>query len=443
MNIRIEAYHYLRKLTRTGSGGLATSVWDLYPVTRGMDRRDRRLFFSLVHGVLCNRSRLDYIAGSFLKDATLRQDSDLMLALHLGVFQLVYLERIPSHAAVNETVAVVKSYSPIARFAGMVNGILRAVTGCVRNLPAPDRTAPLYTRLSVEYSHPEWLVQRWLDTFGLARTKKILAHNNTRPTLYIRRNMRDLSRQHFENESACISQPVEGYQHLFYRVTKNLFPQEIGLYTRGHCTIQSPSQGWSVAAAQPRSGERLCMIAPRPDTATALVSQIIGPEGTIIFAATGTAQAAKIVSGLYEYGLINAAPFICDTRAFPFTARFDKVLLYAPSTSTACMSHFPLLRWQLHRHDLARYATMQKRLVARAAGLLAPGGTLLYATHSLEPEENEDVVHHACAADATLRPAKAPAVIPRRYVTDEGFVRITPYLHDIDGIFSACLRKAG
>jgi len=407
-----------------------------------VDRRDSRFVFEVVNGILRHRIRLDYTIRHYLADKELAGHSEFMRQLELGVYQLLYLDRVPDHAAVYETVNLVKEHPYTARFAPVANALLRAVINTRGQVPLPDPQQDLALRLSVEFSHPRWMVTRWLEALGLAATRSLLAFNNEVPGTYLRRRLRGLSRQQFESDCRGLCDAVPGPNDLYYRFTrKGMTVDELRLFQLGACTVQAPSAGWVVAMMEPRAGGRILDLCAAPGGKTALLAEYAGEEGSVCACDISLSRLRRAMENASRMGLANIYPVVCDGRKLPFAGMFDALLLDAPCTGTGVLQRHPDARSLRTEEDLAHIVGVQDSLLDAAAGLVDNGGLVVYATCSLEPEENEQRVKAFLARHPEFRSERPPRAIPARYVDLDGFLRVTPWEHAMDGAFAARLRK--
>jgi len=235
-------------------------------VLRGshIDHRDRRFVFEIVYGILRHKTTIDYTIDKYLSQSSDQKDADLYRILRIGIYQLLYMNKVPDHAAVNETVMLAKADKKTVRLSSVVNAIMRALINDKKIIPLPDPQKDLVKRLTVEYSHPEWMVKRWLQNFGLAKTKQILAFNNQKPSVFLRRKIREISRQQFEADVRNICEPATGYLNLYYKLKKSLLPENIQIIQHGLCNVQSPSSGWVVSLMDVNKGEQMLDLCAAP-----------------------------------------------------------------------------------------------------------------------------------------------------------------------------------
>ncbi|MBD3241814.1 MAG: 16S rRNA (cytosine(967)-C(5))-methyltransferase RsmB [Chitinivibrionales bacterium] len=408
----------------------------------GIDRRDRRFVYELVHGILRQRIRLRYVIQHFLSDPQLARNEDLVRVLELGLYQILYLDRVPNHAAVSESVELAKRNPRTRRQAGVVNAVLRAAINARGMIPLPDPKKNLTGRLAVEYAHPQWLVERWLSKYGLSATRTLLQYNNRLPTTFLRRRLRGMGRQRFEADTRGICDRVGGYGNLYYRLArKGMSPDELRLFQLGECTVQSPSAGWVVAMLSVQPGERIVDVCSAPGGKTTLMAELCGHEGSVCACDNSPWRVRRVVDGARRMQLDGIYPVVCDGRFPPFAGYFDKVLLDAPCTGTGVLQRHPDARTTRTADDIGRIARVQEELLEAAVDLVGHGGTIVYATCSLEPEENEAQVVRFLERHKDFTLEKPPRDIPRQYVDLDGHLRITPFEHDMDGAFAALLRR--
>jgi 16S rRNA (cytosine967-C5)-methyltransferase len=408
-----------------------------------IEHRDRRFVFELVYGVLRNRIYLDYVIDRFIAADRKLELSALRRILQVGAYQIIFLDRVPDHAAVNEAVELAKKGRDTAKAAGMVNAILRNVIQNKFTIELPDPKADLSERLSVEFSHPKWMVERWLTRYGLTNTRKILTFNNERPSIHLRRKMHGLSRQQFEHDVRTLCEPAGGYLNLYYKMRVALDIENLRLLQNGLCTVQAPSSGWVVAMLGLQGGERVVDLCSAPGGKATLAAELVGAAGSVVACDMGRWKARLTVEAAEKLALANVRPVLCDSTRPPFNGRFDRVLLDAPCTGSGVLQRHPDGRFVRKIEDVENMRELQSRLLDSAADLVDDGGIIVYSTCSLEAEENERQVESFLASHPNFILDPPPDFIPAKFIDNSDCLRITPFEHGMDGMFAARFRKRG
>lgn len=406
-----------------------------------IDHRDRRLVFEIVYGVIRRKGTIDYIIDHYLTDNAHFRDPQLRRILSIGIYQLLYLDRVPDHAAVNESVKLAKSDSRSARFAGTVNAVMHELIKNKKRIDLPDPQKDLALRLSVEFSHPLWMINRWLKQLGLARTKALLAYNNEKPPIFLRRALRIISRQQFEADVRQICDPATGFMNLYYKLQKALLPENIRMIKEGMCNVQAPSSGWVIALMDVQKGDHLIDVCAAPGGKSALLSELASDEGTVCACEVVQNRMFDVVETIERMRLRNVYPLLCDGIYLPIRGVFDKALLDAPCSGSGVLHRHPEARWIKKEEDLVRLCKVQEKLLTSIASHVTVGGVLVYATCSIEPEENEMQVEKFLALNQQFVLDPCPQVVPEKFIDKSGYLRITPFEHSMDGMFAARLRR--
>jgi 16S rRNA (cytosine967-C5)-methyltransferase len=270
----------------------------------------------------------------------------------------------------------------------------------------------------------------------------LLAFNNERPEIYLRRKIRGMSRPQFETESRDILSPAGGYSNLYYRLSRQVHVEGIDLLKEGHCTVQAPSSGWMTALLDVQKGEALLDVCSAPGGKSALASELAGETGKIYSCELKWGRIMLVRDTVNRMRLPNVNLLLCDGGLLPFSRQFRKVLLDAPCTGSGVLHRHPEARWVKNLDDIHKLAQVQEKLLESCAALTAPGGVLVYSTCSLEPEENEMRVRAFLQKHPEFSLSTAPAAVPATFIDRDGYVRITPYDHKLDGMFGARLEKA-
>ncbi len=330
----------------------------------------------------------------------------------------------------------------LKRAAGLINGVLRTLS----RRPQPQ-APPVYAsavELGAFYSHPPWLVEKWIEQWGTAKTLALLAWNNQRPTFWFRRRQPPDLRERLDQVILANDLDLHSHQDLPQHFTVHTGSSRLlspDIMDAGLFIIQDPSSGGVVEAVGPEPGETIIDLCAGPGGKTAALADAVGPEGRILACEIDHERVLKINDTVNRLGLENVALYPGDARERTLP-RADKILVDVPCTGTGVMSRRADLRWRRKPEHLAEMNQLQHSLLAHAARSLAPGGTLIYATCSLEPEENWDMVETFLEKHPQFLAASLPEDVPDRWVDSRGALCTFPPAHHVDGVFAVRLQKS-
>ena len=400
------------------------------PAAERLDERDRGFLHELVLGTLRRRGWLDHVVARLSSRPLDRISPGVLDALRLGAYQLLFL-RVPPHAALSESVALARRVEP--RSAGFANAVLRRLQR-EGPPPEPDAVADPVAWLTSTGSLPAWLAERWCARLGaepaVARARALLAP----PPTHVRLNPRvpDAERQ---LAAAGVSLRPTAVPGAFEAEGARLGP----LAERGLLYVQDAA---SQLVARLAAGEgRLLDACAAPGGKALLMADLGGARSRVIAAERSLRRLATLVRSRSRWGATNVLPLAADALRPPFAVAFDAVLLDAPCSGLGTLARNPDIRWRLAPGDLPPHAARQAALLERVAPLVRPGGRLVYATCSVEPEETDGVVGPFLDAHPEFEAESLP-----RWASlfgDGRFVRVDPVRHRTDAFFAARLRRAG
>ena len=364
---RIVAFDVLK---RVESGGYASDL--LIDLSAALESRDAGLASEIVFGVLRYLGQLDYLIRMLSGRAPARLDPEVRIALRMGIYQLRYLQRIPSHAAVGESVELVKRARKKSA-SGLVNAVLRKVTR--EQIEWPDRAVALST--------PEWLLERWERHFGADIAEKIARAFLEQPETYVRVPGDPPAGLSLEGTD------IAGCYRLVSGPSADLRIQDIGSQSIVPLLDLRPGQTFL----------DLCS-APGNKTAQALESGVEAVACDLHWRrlATVPASCRRVV--------------LDGTAPLPFARRFDRILIDAPCSGTGTLGRNPEIKWRISPADLTELHAKQVRLLRNTFGALAPQGKLVYSTCSLEREENEEVVEEVLGHSPVVSARRLPGLDP-------------------------------
>lgn len=415
------------------------------------DAREAALATELVMGTLRWQRTLDFFIERYTRRSAARLDTEVLIALRLGIYQLRHLHRIPVRAAVNESVELARRARKSSA-AALVNAVLRrADTDTGKHLtdflPAELDSAE---RLGIEHSHPTWMVERWLLKFGREETVQLLEWNNRAPLQAI--SFMDSSHR---------DETVESLKKAGFEIVPGRLLRDAAVVRKGNIACTVAFRNGAIAIQDEASQMIPLLLGVRPGDS--VLDLCAAPGGKTLTLARQAGASALVVAGdihesrlcamrerFQSAGQTNVNLVALDgARALPFANKFDRILVDAPCSGTGTLARNPEIRWRLRAEDLAALHSRQVALLTSALNSLAAGGTLIYSTCSLESEENEMVVQEALAANREFcteavkihEEKLAEGVEPKDISDENGPFRTFPPTHHTDGFFAVAIRR--
>ena len=438
---RVAAFHALRAIDN-GSADLPSAL------SRSRqhlsDERDRALAADVVTGTLRSQRSVDHLIEHFAKRSLGKLDADIVTILRLSLYQLLHLTRVPASAIVDDAVDLARlARKPSAT--GFVNAVLRSTIRQKNHLPLPsrpddptDRDAAL-AYLGVTHSHPEWLVTRWLDRYGFEATERWVQFNNATPPLTLRVNRlratREEARRILADDGIETDEAPAAPDGLVVAAGNPLRRLPDGLFF-----VQDEASQLVALVAGARPDERVLDLCAAPGGKTTAMAAMMADRGVIVASDVRAKRIRLLHDTVRLSGSRHTHVVQVPARGpLPFTDTFDCVLVDAPCSGLGTIRRDPDIRWRRHDRDLVALADGQIDLLERAAGAVVPGGRLVYATCSSEPEENDDVVGRFLErhTEFTLSPVAQPVLT--RFIDQRGMFRTLPFAHGLEAFFAAVL----
>jgi 16S rRNA (cytosine967-C5)-methyltransferase len=404
--------------------------------TSRLDPRDRRWTRELVYGMLRRRNWLDALLAERVSGGLARLDFDVIDLLRLGAYQLLAMGSVPPYAAIGQTVEVVKRRHGIGA-SKLANAVLRRLDRERDKLvvPVPD---DLTDALSLEFSHPRWIVARWVGRFGEPQTRALLAANNGEAPLVARpyHVVREQLEAMLESAGvATVEAPLVPDSLVLVSGVGAL--TELGAFKQGLFHLQDPASTLVTKYACAPTGATVADLCAAPGGKTLELARTAG----LVFASDSSKnRLARVRENVLRLDAPNIFPFVADATR-PAVVEMDLVLIDVPCTGTGTFRRHPDARWRLKASDFAVMPAIQRGILAGAASAVRPGGLLVYSTCSLEPEENDEQVDRFLAEHPGWKVEPPPAGVVPESVLDGGRLRVLPHRHGTDGAFAARLRR--
>ena len=407
-----------------------------------LDPRDAALCTEIAYGTLRWRRHLDWRLAPHLKRPLAKLDPWVRALLRLTAYQLLFLDRVPRWAAVDEAVSLARLKARQPGPAEFVNAVLRALT---RSPGPPPLPAPPAEAMGVRWSFPDWIAARWIARYGHAEAEALMAAGNERPPLTLRANRLRIDREslarRLRDEDLAETRPTalapEGL------VLEKGVPARLAPFTEGWCTVQDEASMLIARLLEPRAGETVADVCAAPGTKATHLAELMDDRGRIVAFDPQAARLALLDRGAARLGLTIIQTHVGGAAALAprWAGRCDRVLVDAPCSNLGVLRRNPEVKWRRTADDLRRLQQKQRTILAAAASMAKPGGCLVYATCSPEPDENEDVVFPFLEAhrDWVVEAPDAFPVAPDA----RGMVRLFPHRHGTDAFTAIRLSRRG
>jgi 16S rRNA (cytosine967-C5)-methyltransferase len=400
---------------------------------------DKALLYEIVHGVTRWQGRLDWILNGFYKGQFSKAIPNLKNGLRVALYQILFLDRIPDHAAVNEAVEFVKKLQG-QKPADLTNAILRNIIRSKNSIRYPDPNEDLVGYLSAYYSHPSWMVKRYVDRFGREETEKLLNTNNDKPYLTLRVNGIKTNPGEFKSllEKVNLKYRPGKFLNEFLQLQNLTNITAWEYYQQGYFNIQDESAGLAVKLLDVEPGMNVLDMCAAPGGKTAYLGSIMNNTGNITALDRYEARLKLVIKNNERLGLTCVKTIESDALEYE-SELFDRVLADVPCSGTGTLSKKPDIKWKKDIFDLRKMSEIQLKLINKAATLLKVGGVLVYSTCSIEPEENFEIVKKFLLSHTNFKLESAMGKISDDVVDENGCVQTLPHVHQMDGAFAAKL----
>lgn len=404
---------------------------------------DKSLLAEIVHGVIRWQGKLDWVLNRFTHGNFSKTEINIRNALRVGLYQILFLDRLPHYAAVNEAVEFAKRIRG-EKPGSFVNGVLRNIIRNLETLHYPKIEEDALQHFSVFYSHPSWLVKRWLGRFSTAELEKFLSANNEIPSLTLRVNKLKIAPLAFlsQLDEAKIQYQGSSFIDYFIKVRHLGGIAQMDSFRLGHFSIQDESAALPVLLLAPKPGERVIDLCAAPGGKTTMLSELMANQGEVLAVDKYEHKLQLLKTSLDRLGITNVQLVVADATQLD-SIQAEKVLVDAPCSGLGVLRKKPDIKWKRQPEDIAKLADLQRRILDNAARLVAPGGVLVYSTCTTEPEENELMVKDFLRRHEEFTIDDASRFVNKSVVTPEGFITTYPHQHHLDGSFAARLQKKG
>ncbi len=437
------AFDALKEIYR---GGFADVVLHRCLQKQPLGDRDRQLATELVYGTVRRQRTLDALIDQLGKKSAHQQPLDLRVVLHLGLYQLRYLNHIPPSAAVNTSVDLTKAIGR-SKLAGVVNGILRQYLRQLTRTPDPLTLPDTdVAAIALRHSYPDWIVALWQYQLGIKGAEALCEWFNQPPSIDLRVNCLKISPTDLATKLAAAGIATQTLPYLpqLLRLQNHVGSlRHLPGYEEGWWSVQDASAQLVSHLVNPQRGETIIDACAAPGGKTTHMAELMGDEGIIWACDRTTSRLKKVQQNIRRLGLSSIKTFTGNSATVTrFEGQSDRVLVDAPCSGLGTLHRHADARWRQTPATVAELAALQAQLLERAATWVKPQGWLIYATCTLHPAENEDLIQQFLKTHSDWEIVPPAADEPAAaYATEAGWLRIWPHQAQMDGFFMVRLQR--
>ncbi len=410
-----------------------------------LGRLDKALVTEIVNGTLRNLARIDWIKSHFIKKSDIEPWIEDII--RCGIYQIIFLDRVPDSAVCNESAELARSHGHEGTVK-FVNGVLRNISRNKDKLEYPDKEKNYIKYLSVYYSHPEWMVKKFVKDYGNEFAEALLAADNETPPFTIRCNSLKINRE--ELLSLLAAENIEckegslNAEAISIRGTSSIEGRES--FVKGYYQVQDESSMLVAHVVDPSPGDVVLDICSAPGGKTTHIAELMGNNGRIVARDIHPHKLKLVEENCKRLGVK-----IVETELFDATkldegsiGRFDKVLLDAPCSGLGVIRRKPDLRWKKEPDNFMELYVLQGKMLDHASKYVKPGGKLIYSTCTINKMENTSVVKNFLSTHPEYKLESLEGLIPEALVSENaksGWLELFPNTHGTDGFFIARIGK--
>ncbi len=437
----------IEALLRVEEGSYSTLLLDSI-LKKIVDERDKSLFTEIYYGVIRHKLHLDYIINFFSNTPLQKLDKEVLMGLRIGIYQLLFLDRVPARAAIYESVEGVKEILGNRRKGAVsfTNGILRTVNRDIAQVKFPsfDKNPKRY--LSIKYSYPEWIVEKFIGQYGIEKAEKIIRAGNKRANVVYRHNSLKMSKEQFlksmDNENISYESTfLDG----FYKLLNINNPAETEVFKNGGAYIQGTSAGLASLLLDLEKEMDVLDLAAAPGGKTTHMAELMENTGIIKALDINQSRLNLIKENADRLGVTNILLKNADAAKYEDNNRYDRILADLPCSGLGLISAKPEIKWKKDEAAVDAMAELQYKILSKNIDKLKAGGKLLYSTCTLSSKENQQVVERLLAEndDIILEDlnTKFKEITGLELDNNEKCLEILPGFIDSEGFFYALLKK--
>ncbi len=414
-----------------------------------LSKKDRSLLNALVFGVIRWQGRLDYIIGHLSNTPLTKIDPKVLNIIRIGLFQIIYLSKIPVSAAVNTSVELAKPFAP-PWVIGFINAILRNGAKNFAKVPFPSLKKDPVSAIAAQCSFPKWLIERWLHRYEPKETLQLCDAINTIPPITIRTNTLKTTRENLLNslkkeveKIECTTYSPDGIS--FFNPNSSI--QEMKSFKDGWFVVQDEAAQLITPMLDVRPGDTVLDACAGLGGKTGHIAQIMKNHGIIFAIDKDEKKLSRLFSEMKRLGISIITPYSSDLEK-PLNIKgvslFDRILLDAPCSGIGVLRRNPDIKWVKSKKNLSHYKKRQLLLLKNIASLVKPSGILVYTVCSIEPEENEEVVEEFLREHSEFDIKNLSGLLSYGHtpVVSKGrYLKTLPHKSNMDGFFSVCFQK--
>jgi len=412
------------------------------------DQRDKSLFTEIFYGVIRNKLYLDFIIDNYSRTPLDKMDKEVLMGLRIGVYQLFFLDKVPARAAIYESVEAVKTILPNSKKGAVsfTNGVLRNINRQHDKLELPAKAKNPEKYLSVKYSYPIWMVNKFVQQYGFESAETILNAGNKRSEVTYRHNSLKMTEEEFfQFLKADGIEYEKTFLDSFFRLKKINNPAATQVFKKGGAYIQGTSAGLASLLLDVKEGMQVLDLAAAPGGKTTHLAEIMNNTGEITALDISQHRLNLVSDNLSRLGVTNVSLKIADAAKYEDDKKYDRILADLPCSGLGLISSKPEIKWEKDRSVIRKMADLQYRILNNNLSKLKKNGQLLYSTCTLTREENQDLIERILQENSNFKlmdlNLKLNEISGLTIENKNKYLELLPGEVDSEGFFFALLKK--